>query len=59
MFYCKNLKLANYLLKNGSTLVRIDPNPNDNRFLVFIFKQDDTIGENLQKWKTEKDTFTY
>lgn len=59
MFYCKGLKLANFLLKNGSTMIRIDQNPNDNRFLVFVFKQDDTIYENLQKWVIERDTFTY
>jgi hypothetical protein len=59
MFYCKSIKLTNYLIANGSKLVKVTKNPNDERFLVFVFKQDDTICPNLEKWKIERDDFVY
>lgn len=57
MFCCKGMRLANFLIENGSKLVRIDCNHEKKGFLVFIFKDDETIGTSLEKWKEAKDTY--
>jgi len=59
MFYCRALKLANFLIANGSTLLKIMRNPNNEGFLIFVFKQDETLAPNLEKWKVERDDFYY
>lgn len=54
LFCCKGKRLANYLIKNGSHLIRIDKDKNAKGFLVFIFEKDKTIERNLNNWENEK-----
>lgn len=48
MFYCKGRRLANFLLANGSKMIRI--NKEDGEF-IFVFEYDDSIDENIGKWE--------
>lgn len=57
MFCCRGKRLANYLLENGSTIRRIEMDRNNDKFLVFLFENDETLNHNLQKWKTDKNTY--
>lgn len=57
MFCCKGKRLANYLIENGSTIVRIENDRNNSEYLVFLFKNDETIRKNLEKWKVDRDTY--
>lgn len=55
MFYCRRLMLANYLIKNGATIVEIKRNPNGNRFLCFVFKQDEALTRCLETYRVKKE----
>lgn len=57
MFCCKGMRLANFMIKNGCKLVRIDTNRIMKGFLVFIFEEDEHISESLRKWREVKDTY--
>lgn len=59
MFVCKGKRLANYLLENGSRLIRIDCDQKAKGFLVFLFEQDVSIDRNLEQWKIDKDTYLF
>ena len=50
-FVCKSITLANYLIENGSNILRVDKDKNNKNYLVFIFKQDDLLEINLKKFK--------
>lgn len=47
-FRCKGRRLAYYLVQHGSTFVRYE---RENGDIVFIFKHDDTIDENIDRWE--------
>lgn len=51
MFVCKSISLANYLIKNGSKLIRIDKDKENEKYLVFIFKKNNNLEINLSNWK--------
>lgn len=53
MFVCKSISLANFLLSNGSILIKIDKDTESDKYLVFLFKKDDILRENLGKWKNK------
>lgn len=57
MFVCKSKRLANYLISNGSNLKWIDTDQEAKGFLVFLFKQDEKLNLNLEKWN--KDKYSY
>lgn len=59
MFCCKSKRLANYLIENGSKIVRIDCDQKAKGFLVFIFVQDETITKNLKQWEAAKTTYLF
>jgi hypothetical protein len=44
-FLCKGKRLADYLIQNGSTLIKSDG------FNTFYFEKDETIQPNLFKWE--------
>ena len=48
IFYCKGKRLADYLIKHGSKLVKVE---NGN---VYVFEKDETIDINLEKWEIDK-----
>ena len=50
MFYCRQLKLANYLIKNGATIVEIQQRPKT-KFLCFVFAQNETLSRCLTDYK--------
>lgn len=52
-FLCKSIKLANYLIENNSKLIRIDCDKKNKNYLVFIFKKDTILDNNLDKWNTK------
>lgn len=56
LFYCRTIRLANYLMRNGSTMVRIDTNP-ESKYLTFVFKKDETIEINVARWDKDKENF--
>lgn len=51
VFYCKGVGLANYLMKNGSKLVETKF---ENGKFVFVFKNDESITENMKKWELDE-----
>jgi len=57
MFVCKSKRLANYLIENGSKIIRIDCDQKSKGFLVFLFANDETIKTNLDKWNKDKNTY--
>jgi len=57
MFVCKSKRLANYLIENGSKIIRIDCDQKSKGFLVFLFVNDETIRESLNKWNVDKNTY--
>lgn len=57
MFCCRGKRLANYLIEHGSKIVRIDCDQKAKGFLVFIFEDDESIKNNLQKWQKDKETY--
>lgn len=50
-FNCKGKQLADYLVKNGSTLLRTE---NKRGAIVHVFEYDDTIDKNIEQWKLDK-----
>lgn len=57
MFVCKSKRLANYLIENGSKIVRIDCDQKAKGFLVFLFESDESIKRNLDKWNVDKEIY--
>ena len=47
-FKCKSISIANYLMTNGSVLIRREC---ENGEVVFVFKYDDTIDDNVASWE--------
>ena len=50
---CKSKRLANYLIANGSPVVRIDTDQKAKGFLVFLFAKNNLLNQNLKKWRIE------
>lgn len=48
VFYCKGRRLANFLISNGSKIIRIDKKEGE---FVFVFEYDESIDSNITKWK--------
>lgn len=48
VFYCKGRRLANFLLNNGSKIIRIDKEEDT---FVFVFEYDESIESNIEKWE--------
>lgn len=57
MFVCKSKRLANYLIENGCPVIRIDTDQKSKGFLVFLFKKENLLYKNLEKWMTDKDNY--
>lgn len=57
MFLCKSKRLANYLIEHNSPIVRIDTDRESKGFLVFLFKKDEQLNKNLEKWRLDKETY--
>lgn len=47
-FSCNSKRLADYLVMNGSKLIRVD---NKNGSIEYIFEQDDSIDKNLEDYE--------
>ena len=50
-FNCKGKQLADYLMKNGLELLRVD---NVKGSKVFVFEQNDSINDAIDKWEANK-----
>ena len=48
VFYCKGRRLANFLISNGSKIIRIDK---EDGLFIFVFEYDDLIDVNIKKWE--------
>lgn len=48
VFYCKGRRLANFLLNNGSKIIRIDQ---EEGTFIFVFEYDESIDSNVEKWE--------
>lgn len=57
MFVCKSKRLANYLIENGNQVVKIDTDQEAKGFLIFLFKNNSLLDENLKRWGTDKHTY--
>ena len=57
MFVCKSKRLANFLIENGCSVIRIDTDQKSKGFLVFLFKKNNLLYKNLEKWDIEKNTY--
>lgn len=52
-FVCKSITLANFLINNGSNIIRIDKDNMNKNYLVFIFEKNDLLDDNLKKWNNK------
>ena len=50
MFICKSISLANYLIVNGSNIIKVDKDRESDGYLVFLFEKTDLLNTNLTKW---------
>ena len=50
MFVCKSISLANYLISNGSNIIRIDKDKDNKNYLVFLFEKNELLNSNLKNW---------
>ena len=57
MFVCKSKRLANYLIEYGNQVVKIDTDQEAKGFLIFLFKKNSLLDENLKRWGTDKHTY--
>ena len=57
LFVCKSKRLANYLIENGSPILRIDTDQKSKGFLVFLFEKNELLNKNLKKWEKDKSTY--
>lgn len=57
MFVCKSKRLANYLIENGSNLIKIDNDQKSKGFLVFLFEENDSLHKNLSNWNFDKNIY--
>ena len=57
MFVCKSKRLANYLIENGNSVIRIDTDQKSKGFLVFLFEKNELLSRNLDKWKVDKEIY--
>jgi hypothetical protein len=57
MFVCKGKRLANYLIENGSPVIKIDTDQKSKGFLVFLFEKNELLQINLDKWKIDSSTY--
>lgn len=57
LFVCKGKRLANYLIENGSPVIRIDTDKHEKGFLVFIFERNQLLEDNLQSWSNDKNSY--
>lgn len=53
-FYCKGRELANYLIKSGATLLRIEDDPKSKGLSIYIFKNNDILNSSVKQWETIK-----
>ena len=53
-FLCKSITLANFLIKSGSNIIRVDKDNKNESYLVFIFERNDLLDNNLKKWNKNK-----
>lgn len=49
-FYCKGKRLADYLIKHGSIFIGDDKRDGH---IVYVFENDSSIDENLNKWEAD------
>ena len=54
MFYCKGMKLANYLIENGMDVIRIESNYKKKGYLIFVFEDNENVAQLLAEWKNNK-----
>lgn len=54
MFYCKGMKLANYLIENGMDVIRIESNYKKKGYLIFVFENNTSVSHLLTLWKNNK-----
>lgn len=57
LFVCKSKRLANYLIENGSNLIKIDTDQKSKGFLVFLFEKNNLLNQNLEKWRIDKEIY--
>jgi hypothetical protein len=48
LFVCKSKRLANYLIENGSPVMKIDTDQKAKGFLVFLFEKNELLNKNLE-----------
>ena len=53
LFVCKSITLANFLISNGSNVLKIDKDNKNNNYLVFLFAKNKLLDTNLQKWRNK------
>lgn len=58
MFYCRKLSLANYLIKNGASIVEIKRNSKSGKYLCFVFVQNEILTKCLNDYKNGVETKT-
>lgn len=57
MFVCKSKRLANYLIENGNSVLKIDIDQKAKGFLVFLFEKNELLSKNLEKWRIDKEKY--
>lgn len=57
LFVCKSKRLANYLIENGNSVLKIDIDQKAKGFLVFLFEKNELLSKNLEKWRIDKEKY--
>lgn len=57
IFVCKSKRLANYLIENGNPVMSIDTDQKAKGFLVFLFKKNELLIKNLERWRIDKEKY--
>lgn len=50
LFYCKGKRLADYLIKHGSKFIGSE---NHEGNIVYVFENDNSINDNIDKWESD------
>lgn len=54
IFSAKNLSLANYLIDNNCTVIRVKKNPNFKTMILVDFEYNDVLTKALAEWTKAK-----
>lgn len=55
-YFCKTMRLFNYLVKNDCNFIRTVQDKNNNKFNIYMFLNDNKLQHSLDNYKSYKDS---